>query len=87
MNTGKAVNKAKNYISLLLKVTSCWYTFEKISQYPPVCYFVIIVDIFKIYIYNEKLKLFSAIPSLYKKINIDGLCYQFNNLANSNTEH
>ena len=34
MNTGEAVNKAKNYISLLSKVTFWSYTFEKISQYP-----------------------------------------------------
>ena len=37
MDTGEAVNKAKNsIISLLLKVTFWWYTFEKISQYPAV---------------------------------------------------
>ena len=67
MDMGKAVNKAKNYISLLLKVTFWWYTFEKISQYPAACDLVIIVVIFKVYIYNEKLKLLSAIPSMYRK--------------------
>ena len=34
IETGEAVNKAKSYISLLLKVTFWWYTFEKISHYP-----------------------------------------------------
>ena len=34
IETGEAVNKPKNYISLLLKVMFWWYTFEKISQYP-----------------------------------------------------
>ena len=32
MNVGKAENKAKNYISLLLKVTFWWYNFEKVSS-------------------------------------------------------
>ena len=84
MDTRKAGNKAKNYISLLLKVTFWWYTFEKISQYPAVSYLVIVLHIFNVYIYHEKSKLFSAIPSMYKKINIVNLSYQFNNLGNSN---
>ena len=45
-----------------------------------------VVDIFNVYIYNEKLKLFSAMPLLYKNINIDDLSYQLNSLADSNTE-
>ena len=45
MDTGEAVNKAKSsIISLLLKVTFWWYTFEIISQYPAVA----LVDIFKV---------------------------------------
>ena len=37
MDTGEAVNKAKNsIISFLLKSTFWWYTSEKISQYPDV---------------------------------------------------
>ena len=32
----------------------------------PVSYLKIIVGIFEVYIYNEKVKLFSAIDSLYK---------------------
>ena len=40
------------------------------------------------YIYTiEKLKLYSAIHSLYRYVNIVGLSYQFNSLANSNTEY
>ena len=33
MNVGKAENKAKNYISLLLKATFWWYNFEKVSSF------------------------------------------------------
>ena len=33
MEAREAVNKTKNYISLLLKFTFWWYIFEKISQF------------------------------------------------------
>ena len=87
MNVGKAENKAKNYISLLLKVTFWWYNFEKVSNIQQSLTIYMVVDILNVYIYNEKFKLFSAIPSSYKKINIDDLSYQFNSLANFNTEY
>ena len=87
MDTGKADNKAQNYVSLFLKDTFWWCTFEKISRYSATPYLAMVVDIFNVYIYNEKLKLFSAIPSLYKNINIDDLSYQFNSLPNSSTEY
>ena len=34
IETEETVNKANNYISLLLKVTTWWYTFGKSTQYP-----------------------------------------------------
>ena len=83
MNT----DKAQNYISLLLKGTFWWCIFEKMSHYPAASYLVMVVDIFNAYIYNEKLKFVSAMPSLYKNINIYDLFYQFNSLADSNTEY
>ena len=85
MDRGEAVNKAKNYISLLVKATFWWYTFKKISQYPASLLPCDNRGYFQS-MYNEKLKLFSPIPSLYKKINIDGLSSQFNSLSNSNIE-